>query len=167
MAYARLTAISSSIQENRTMNIGGICQRNVVKLERKASVLEAAQAMRANHVGDIVIMDQIGGVEKPVGVITDRDIVVELIAKEIGLDTVSVGDVMSRTVATAQHDADLFETLRFMGIKGVRRLPVLDADGGLFGILSVQDAMTALFKELSFMSDIAARQIERERRARE
>ena len=149
------------------MNIGSICQRNVVKIERNASIVEAARAMRANHVGDIVIVDQIDGVEKPVGVITDRDIVVELIAKEADLDTVSVGDVMSLTIATAQHDADLFETLRFMGVKGVRRLPVLDTDGRLFGILSMHDAMTALFKELSFVSDIAARQIERERRTRE
>lgn len=149
------------------MDIGGICQRNVIKVERKASILEAAQAMRANHVGDLVIVDRIGGVDKPAGVITDRDIVIELIAKEIDLDTVSVADVMSLTVATAQHDADLFETLRFMGVKGVRRIPVLDADGGLFGILSMQDAMTVLLKELSFVSDIAARQIERERRTRE
>ncbi|HSG65451.1 MAG TPA: CBS domain-containing protein [Gammaproteobacteria bacterium] len=145
------------------MQIGTICQRNVVAVDRSASILEAARAMRAQHVGDVVIVDD---GERPVGIVTDRDIVVELVAKETDLGTVAVGDIMSLTIATANEDADLFETLRFMGVKGVRRLPVIDADGRLVGILSVQDAMQVFLKELNFVTDIATRQVERERRTR-
>jgi len=144
------------------MEIGAVCQRNVVTIDKAASILDAARIMRNHHVGDIVVVDG----KKPVGVITDRDIVVEIVAKEVDLASVAVGDVMSLSIATAEEDADLFETLRFMGVKGVRRLPVLDADGGLVGILSVQDAMQVLVKELNFMTDVATRQVERERRTR-
>lgn len=145
------------------MQIGTICQRNVVAVDRSASILEAARAMRAQHVGDVVVVDD---GERPVGIVTDRDIVVELVAKETDLGTVAVGDIMSLTIATANEGADLFETLRFMGVKGVRRLPVIDADGRLVGILSVQDAMQVFLKELNFVTDIATRQVERERRTR-
>lgn len=149
------------------MQIGEICQGSVVSLDKDASIVEAAKAMRANHVGDVVVTESANGVEKPLGIVTDRDIVIELIAKEADLDTVNIGDVMSLGLVTARYDADLFETLRFMGVKGVRRIPVLDAEGGLYGILSVDDAVAILTKELSFMADISARQIERERTIRE
>lgn len=149
------------------MQIGTICQREVVKVGKTASILDAARAMRAHHVGNVVVVDELDGIEKPIGIVTDRDIVVELVAKEVDPSAVDVSDVMSLTVVTTRHDADLFETLRFMGVKGVRRLPVLDDDGGLFGIVSVKDAMAALFKELSFVAEISTRQIERERRTRE
>ena len=148
------------------MQIGTICQREVVKVGKTASILDAARAMRSRHVGNVVVVDEIDGIEKPVGIVTDRDIVVELVAKEVDPSEVDVADIMSLTVVTAQHDADLFETLRFMGVKGVRRLPVLDDDGALFGILSVKDAIASVFKELSFVADVSARQIERERHTR-
>jgi len=145
------------------MEIGAICGRNVVTIGRTGSILDAARAMRTHHVGDVVVIDDDA---RPIGVITDRDIVVELVAKEVDLGSVAASDVMSPTIATAEEGADLFETLRFMGVKGVRRLPVLDAAGRLAGILSVQDAMHVLLKELNFASDVGTRQIERERRTR-
>ena len=149
------------------MNIGEICNRDVITVTKDASILEAVQEMRTHHIGDVVVAERADGAEKPLGILTDRDIVLELLAEGVALDTVTVGDVMSLTLVTAPHDADLFETLRFMGIKGVRRVPVLDDDGGLFGVLSVDDIMAVLTKELSFVTDIAARQIERERTSRD
>lgn len=149
------------------MRISEICQRNVVSIGKDASITETAKAMRARHVGDVIVTESTGGIEKPLGIVTDRDIVVELLAKEVDLDTVNVGDIMSPTMITAQHDSDLFETLRFMGIKGVRRVPVVDHEGALFGLLSIDDAMAVLTKEISFVADIASRQIERERAVRE
>jgi CBS domain-containing protein len=144
------------------MEIGAVCQRNVVTIDKAASIFDAARIMRNHHIGDLVVVDG----KKPIGMITDRDIVVEIVAKEVDLASVAVGDVMSLSIATAEEDADLFETLRFMGVKGVRRLPVLDTDGALVGILSVRDAMQVLVKELNFLTDVATRQVERERRTR-
>ena len=148
------------------MRISEICHRDVVSIGRDASILEAARKMRAHHVGDVIVTESAEGIDRPIGVLTDRDIVVELIAKELSFDSVSVADVMSLTMATAKHDADVFETLRFMGIKGVRRIPVIDSNGALFGILSIDDIMAVLTKELSFLADIATTQIERETTAR-
>ena len=149
------------------MKIGEICNRSVITTSKDASILEVAQEMRTHHIGDVIVTERADGAEKPIGIMTDRDIVIELLAEEIALDTVDVGDVMSTTLVTAPHDADLFETIRFMGIKGVRRIPVLDDDGGLYGILSVDDMLSVLTKELSFIAEISGRQIERERTSRQ
>ena len=149
------------------MKISEICNRSVITISKDASILEVAQEMRKHHVGDLIVTEPSNGTEKPIGIVTDRDIVVELLADEVELGTVDVGDVMSMTLVTAPHDADLFETLRFMGIKGVRRVPVLDDDGGLYGILSVDDVLGVLTKELSFIAGVSERQIERERSSRE
>ena len=148
------------------MQISEICHREVVSIDRNASILEAARKMRAHHVGDVIVTESADGIDRPIGILTDRDIVVELVAKELSIDSVSIADVMSLTMATAKHDSDVFETLRFMGIKGIRRIPVIDSDGGLFGILSIDDVMAVLTKELSFLADIATTQIERETSAR-
>lgn len=149
------------------MNIGEICNRSVITVTKDASILEVVQEMREHHIGDVIVTDRADGTEKPLGIVTDRDIVIELLAEKVDLGAVNVGDVMSLTLVTAPHDADLFETLRFMGIKGVRRVPVLDDDGGLYGVLSIDDIMGVLTKELSFIAEISAKQIERERSSRE
>lgn len=149
------------------MKIGEICNRDVITVSKDASILEVVRAMRKHHIGDVIVTERRDGTEKPLGIVTDRDIVIELLAEEVAIDTVDAGDVMSTTLVTAPQDADLFETLRFMGIKGVRRIPVLDDDGALFGVLSADDIMTVLTKELSFIAEISARQISRERSSRE
>lgn len=153
--------------ENPKVKIGEICNRSVITVSKNASILEVVREMRKHHIGDVIVTERTDGVEKPLGIVTDRDIVIELLAEEVALGTVNVGDVMSMTLVTAPHDADLFETLRFMGIKGVHHIPVLDDDGGLFGVLSVNDLMSVLTKELSFIAGISAKQIERERSFRE
>jgi CBS domain-containing protein len=124
------------------MKIGEICNRSVSTISKDASILEVAREMREHHIGDVIVTERSDGAEKPIGIVTDRDIVIELLAEEVALGTVDVGDVM-------------------------RRIPVLDDDGGLYGILSVDDVLSVLTKELSFIAEISARQIERERSSRE
>jgi len=148
------------------MRISEICHRHVIRVGKEASVIEAAQAMRAHHVGNVIVTDPSDGIDKPIGIVTDRDIVVELLAKGIDLGSVTMGDIMSATLVTAKHDADISETLRFMDIKGIRRLPILDENGGLFGVLSIDDLVVVLSRELGFLAEIFQRQIERERTTR-
>lgn len=131
------------------MKVGEICTREVVIIEKNASVLEAAKLMRAYHVGDIVAVEPHPGERIPVGILTDRDIVVELIAGGVDLQSVTVGDVMSYQLVTALEDDDVIETVKRMRNRGVRRIPVVNGRGGLEGILSLDDLLDLLAEQLS------------------
>jgi CBS domain-containing protein len=126
------------------MRISEICTRNVVHIGATASVREAAQTMRKNHVGALVVIDQPNGERIPIGVITDRDIVVSVVAPGVDPQALTVGDVMSRPPATCGEEQDIFDAIQTMRARGVRRLPVLNAMGGLAGMLSTDDIHGAL-----------------------
>ncbi|MFZ0257534.1 MAG: CBS domain-containing protein [Gammaproteobacteria bacterium] len=86
---------------------------------------------------------------KPVGIITDRDLVVEVMATGVDFERVSVGDVMSFELMTAGENDGIWDTVHRMRSKGVRRIPVVDAQGALVGILSMDDPLDFLVEELS------------------
>lgn len=148
------------------MNIGDICQRKVVTVAKHGSLGEAAELMRENHVGDVVVVDETDGKETPVGILTDRDIVVELVAKGLRLDEVDVADVMSFELVTAREDDDLWEAARHMSDKGVRRMPIVDATGALVGILSVDDLLGAAVRNLSEVYRLLLRERQQEAQTR-
>ena len=149
------------------MQIGDICQREVVTIDKSASIYDAARLMRAQHVGDLIVVDSDAEHRRPLAVVTDRDLVVEVLAGEVAPDSVAIGDVASPRTVTARSDADLLETLRLMSIKGVRRIPVLDEAGDLFGILSVNDVLGVVRNMLILLQDLDDRRVERERSVRE
>lgn len=126
------------------MRISDICTRNVIHIGAAASVREAAEKMRKHHVGSIVVVDKPNGERIPVGIITDRDIVVAVVAPGVEAQSLIVGDVMSRQPATCSEDEDIFGAIETMCGRGVRRLPVLNAKGGLAGMLSTDDIYGAL-----------------------
>lgn len=121
------------------MNILDICTRQVAMLERNDTVLEAARQMRAHHVGDVIVISKSDGQKKPLGILTDRDIVVDLIANNVDLNTVTVADCMSEDLMTVREDADISATMKEMSRRGVRRAPVVTADGNLCGVISMDD----------------------------
>lgn len=140
------------------MSVGEICNRNVAVVEKERSIQEAAELMRKRHVGDLIVVGYEHNRKIPVGIVTDRDIVVELIAKKIPTDAVTVGDVMSYELVTAMEDDDLLQTLKLMRAKGARRLPVVDSGGSLVGILTVDDIVGLLAETLSDVSKLIERQ---------
>lgn len=148
------------------MKTGAVCNREVVFVERNASIVEAAQRMRAHHVGDLVVVEEINGRRSPVGIVTDRDLVVEVLAEGVKLDEVVVGDVMSHELATANEDDDLFDTVKRMRAKGIRRLPVVDRTGALAGIVTVDDLLDLLAEQVSDLARIVQREQTRERERR-
>jgi signal-transduction protein with cAMP-binding, CBS, and nucleotidyltransferase domain len=139
------------------MSIGEFCTREVVITERDTGIVELAQLMRTHHVGDVVVVEKQGDLVVPVGIVTDRDIVMELIAAQVDLDSVTTGDVMSPELATAGEKEGIWDTLQRMRSKGVRRLPVVNEDGGLEGILTVDDLIDLLAEELALLAKIADR----------
>ncbi|NUY31082.1 CBS domain-containing protein [Paraburkholderia sp. JPY303] len=138
------------------MNTGTICTRDVTVCGRQATILEAAQLMREQHVGDIVVVETIGGRNVPVGMLTDRDIVLAIVAKQANSEKIFVNDVMSSPPALVDAGDDLWLAASRMRLNGVRRLPVVDAAGALTGIVSLDDlleAVAGLLSELALVTD--------------
>src|SRR5262245_60949127 len=128
------------------------CKRHVVSVSSSADVTVAARLMRESHVGFLVVHAQGDDLRKPVGVLTDRDIVLEIIAKDVEPKSVTVGDVMTRQPLVANEADDVTDLLQRMRLAGIRRVPVVDARGALTGIMALDDAIdlvTGLLCEIS------------------
>ncbi|MGA9665868.1 MAG: CBS domain-containing protein [Gallionella sp.] len=130
------------------MPVSEICNREVVVVQRSNTLLEAAQLMRQHHVGDVVVVEDRGGVRVPVGIVTDRDLVVEIMAPAIDQKVFTVGDIMAPELVSVSEDAGMSESIEYMRAKGVRRVPVVDKRGGLVGILTLDDLLELLAEEL-------------------
>ncbi|HEX7417496.1 MAG TPA: CBS domain-containing protein [Steroidobacteraceae bacterium] len=132
------------------MNVGQICQRNVVTIRPFDELLAAAQLMREKHIGYLVVVEPAleDGTFKPVGVITDRDLVVGVLARGADPRLLSVGDLMTREPVVAQEDWSIAEALQEMRRIGVRRLPIVGTHEQLIGVLSLDDVLDTLASEL-------------------
>lgn len=148
------------------MPISEFCNREVVFATRKTSIPEAAQLMRQHHVGDLVVVDESDGKRVPVGIVTDRDIIIEIIAESLDFNDFCVGDIMSPQLFSVQEKEGVFETIRLMHIKGVRRIPVVNLEGGLEGIVSADDMLDLMSEEMSELAKIAPSERARESRTR-
>jgi CBS domain-containing protein len=148
------------------MRVGEFCNRNVVIVGKATQVLEAAQLMRSHHVDDLVVIEERAGKRIPVGIITDRDIVVEVVAKGVALEAVSIGDVMSFELTTASEDDDIFDTVKLMRTRGVRRVPVVDKQGALVGILAIDDLLGLLEEFVGDVTGVIVREQAREQKVR-
>lgn len=140
------------------MTIGAICNREVITVQRDATVLHAATLMRQYHVGDVVVIENRKDITVPVGIVTDRDVVVEVVATELDCNVFTVGDIMVTSLAVVKEDAGVLEAIQLMTSKGVRRLPVVDDNGGLIGIVTLDDLLLLLAKEFGALSKLVARE---------
>jgi len=134
------------------MPVSEICNREVVIVQREDTVHEAAKLMRQHHVGDVVVVEERKGVRVPVGIITDRDLVVEIMAPDLMQMVITVGDIMGAKLATVKDSMGVYESIQYMRAEGVRRLPVVDGRGGIVGILTLDDLLELLAEELLELS---------------
>jgi CBS domain-containing protein len=137
------------------MAIGEICTRNVVTIGREATIAQAAARMRQHRVGDLVVVERTNGGSVPVGIVTDRDVTVEVIALGLDPGQATVGSIAGDRLLTVREDEGMFEALRAMSDRGVRRAPVIDRHGRLTGIISIDDMLTLLAAELARIARIA------------
>jgi CBS domain-containing protein len=140
------------------MAIGEYCCREIVAASPTDSVAAAARLMRDYHVGDLVLVEPTDeGDFVPVGIITDRDIVLDLVANdESDLSRVAVGDFQRRELITVQEQEDVFDVIAKMRRGGVRRLPVVDERGVLVGIIAADDLLGVLADGLRDLARLAA-----------
>jgi len=136
------------------MTVGEICTRKVIVAPRDTSAYEAAKLMRQNHTGDVVVTDDNGDSRTPVGIVTDRDLVLEIMAQGVIPTEVSVGDIMSGAPVTARERDGIFETVQLMRSAGVRRIPVVDSTKALMGIVSLDDILELMAEELGDMASV-------------
>ena len=145
------------------MNIGTICSRETIIAEAVDSLLATARLMRKHHVGSLIIVNRENGGVRPVGIITDRDIVVQAISEEIDLNSLTAGDIMSRNLLIARENDDLFEAFESMCMNGIRRMPVVDEEGLLAGILSVDDLLEVIVDEMKNLVHLFKHEQQREK----
>lgn len=145
------------------MTAGEVCNRQVVIGKPTASLLEAARLMKSHHVGDLVVVNDTAGQRIPVGIVTDRDIALCVADRWRDLEELKVSDVMSSRIVTSPEDSSLYDAVKRMQSHGVRRLPIVNATGGLEGILTFDDIVSLLSEELADLAKLVVREQDRER----
>lgn len=141
---------------------GDLCTREVVTVSRATALNEAARLLRTQHVGCLVVVDETTDGRIAVGMLTDRDIVTAVVAKEVSPLMLRVADVMSEDVATVHESFSLQEVLALMRRRHVRRMPVVEAGGMLVGLLSTDDVTRWLAGELQALVEVLGEQRQRE-----
>jgi predicted transcriptional regulator len=136
------------------MTVNAVCNHNVATIQRDRDVAEAAERMRQEHVGDLIVVEQRGPHCVPVGILTDRDIVVSVVARHARPEEITVGDAMSSNLLTVKQDNGIEFALREMRRHGVRRAPVVGDGGELKGVLSIDDVVDHLAAQLLSVAEV-------------
>ena len=148
------------------MPVGEICNRDVVIVGKDSPTQEAIMLMREYHVGDVVVVEQRDGVNYPVGILTDRDIVIELLAEDVPIDSVTVGDIMSYELLSVTEEDSIENAINLMRKKGVRRLPVVNEGGALEGILTLDDLIDLIAEQMKDLAGLISKEQKREEKTR-
>jgi len=150
------------------MKVGETCKHGVVYVESTASVLDAARKMRTFHVGNLVVIDpESAPGKRPVGILTDRDIAVGIVAKAPEyLENLRVEEVMTGDLVTISESEDIWTAVKRMREHGVRRLPVTNPRDSLVGIISLDDIVGLLAEQLTDLSVVVKRQTDAEHKLR-
>lgn len=144
------------------MDVGRVCNRSVHVALKDTPIREAARLMRQLHVGDLIVVEEDGKGQRPVGIVTDRDIVVEVLGEDVAESEVSVGDIMSTELLTAHENDCVLDTIKRMRNHGVRRVPVVDSKRILTGVLAVDDLIPLMAEQLTDLSILFSRERKQE-----
>lgn len=140
------------------MPISDLCSRKPVIISGRETLEDAAKLMKKKHIGTVVVCEG----DKPLGIVTDRDIVIHVVADGRDPRQVRVKDVMSSGPVTAKEDLGLFEAIHLMEKESVRRLIVIDDEGHLCGLLSTDDLVRMLGQEITEIGNLYASQAKKE-----
>lgn len=144
------------------MKVGSLCHRPVVTIDEAQSLHHTALLMREQHVGAVVVTRVDGDGLQVTGLVTDRDLAIEVLARGGDASQVPVERLCGRRLVTAPEDADLDEAVSLMQAAGVRRLLVRGADGGLHGVVSFDDLLRACVAPLVGLAQVLQHGVERE-----
>lgn len=148
------------------MQLSSFCVLDVECCKPHTTALEAAHIMRRKHAGDLVVVGGDAERPSPIGVITDRDIVVEVLAKGLDPALTTVGSIIRTPTVIADATEDSSQVLERMRQHGVRRIPVVGAGGKLVGIVTVDDMLKRLAADATLLTQIVSQEQSHEARTR-
>lgn len=148
------------------MQLKELCVLDVACCAPSATIAEAARLMRLHHTGDLIVTDDSDGTREPVGIVTDRDIVMEVIAKGRDIDRTRVGEVMAKPLVIASGSENVSTAIDRMRTHGVRLLPIVDDGGIVLGIITLDDLYRVLADHTAALAAIVSKQQTREQRSR-
>ena len=140
------------------MSVGRICVREVDLAKQAETAWQAAERMHQRAVGTLVVLND---AQEPIGIVTDRDLVERVLAAGLDPNTTVVGDVMTHAPTTVPEDASIESALSLMRSGRFRRLPVVDAEGKLIGLLSLDDVLMLLAEEFTQIGNLLERETPR------
>jgi predicted transcriptional regulator len=129
------------------MKVSDICKRGVIAVDNTVNVTAAAELMRQQHVGFLIVYRLGDEMRRPIGVLTDRDIVIEIVAKSVDPASVTVGDLMTRQPLVTNGHEELGDVLLAMRNAGIRRVPVVDTRGALMGVVACPEGTVKMLDE--------------------
>jgi CBS domain-containing protein len=145
------------------MNVGEICSRNVIHIAPHNSVLDVARIMREQHVDSVVVVDYLDGEIRPQGMITDRDLVHEVLAAQIDPTVVTAEDILTSELICVTETHNVTDALKYMRYYGVRKAPVVNIEGVLVGLFSIEDSLSTLSEEFSEIVKLLSSELNNER----
>jgi CBS domain-containing protein len=132
------------------MSLGNMCRKEIVYVNLGTTVKEVVKLMEGKNIGCVIIV----GSKKPVGIVTDRDILLRVMNKGLDPEKTKVDKVMTKRVVTLNEEMGLFEALKQVKGKGIRRFPIVNAKGSLKGIMTLDDILYLLGKEMANVASI-------------
>lgn len=138
------------------MSVGKISTKEVATAIPDETIRQAARRMAARNVGTLVILDSSG---RPSGLVSDRDLMLQVLVEDRHPDTTTVSEVMSTPVAAVHQRADIDDALREMAACRVRRMPVVDDAGKLTGILALDDVLGFFAKEAADVAHLLGKRV--------
>jgi CBS domain-containing protein len=137
------------------MSLERMCSKTVVTISPDATVLEAAKLIHTKHIGCLVVIDDL----RPIGILTDRDIVLKVVATEKKPAETAVKDIVTTTPTMVNVNYDVLDAVRLMRNRGVRRLPIVDEHRHFFGIVTMDDVLTAFGAEVGDLAGAVQKEL--------
>ncbi len=136
------------------MSLGNLCRREIICVDPRTTVKEAAKLMEEKNIGSTIVVQE----RKPIGILTDRDILLRVMNRGLDPEKTFVDEVMTKKIVTLREDMGLLEALEMTKKKGIRRYPIVDTKGKLRGIMTLDDILYLLGKEMANVSSIIERE---------
>ena len=140
------------------MSLERVCRKEVVTVSPNTNLLEVTRLLRSQHVGSVVVVEE----HRPVGILTDRDIIVKVVAEEKDPKAIQAYEIMTTNPALVNINLDPLDATRIMRDRGLRRLPVVDENRHLLGIMTLDDVLGLLGKETENLAEAVHTELAKE-----